>query len=549
VPAQISALPTPPTANDPTNFNSRADTFLAALPAFATQANALSTELNANTTQVAADRVQTGSDRTAAAASAASALGAPGTNGSSTTSLTVGAGTKTFTTQAGKAWVAGQGFFLASSASPVNWMTGILTAYNSGTGAATVEVDTIGGSGTFAAWNCGLSAGRPIPVATQAQAEAGTDAVSWMTPQRTAQAAVVFGVPVGGVMQFAGNPGSRWLPCSGLTYLNSSYPALSTMLPAYVAPMTLRQSVSATGKMCFGAGLFIVWATASSSWYLYTSPDGVTWTQRTNPFGTGTPATCVTYGSGLFVAAANNVIYTSPDGITWTVRTSPFPSGWVSAIGAGASGFMLAGYNSQTEAFSFASSSNGTAWSLNGTENATQEEMRTVAYSASLSRWVCLGGTVGYYSNGSSTWNVLGITYYGGVQDLIWAAGRFVAVTANGQIIHSADGLSFGATSSNLGQALYAIVHDGVRFYAAGANGALGYSTDGVTGWTAMPSGIGTLTTITGVARTGNTPGSMTIIAAGPQGVRSGLDTSSTQFVAPTLSSAGAGLSPYIKAL
>ena len=51
--AQITALPTPPTRQDPTNFNDRADAFLAALPGFQSEANALSTEVNTR-----ADNVQ-----------------------------------------------------------------------------------------------------------------------------------------------------------------------------------------------------------------------------------------------------------------------------------------------------------------------------------------------------------------------------------------------------------------------------------------------------------------------------------------------------------
>lgn len=42
----ITALPTPPTRQDPANFSARADDFLGALPTFATEANALQAEVN-----------------------------------------------------------------------------------------------------------------------------------------------------------------------------------------------------------------------------------------------------------------------------------------------------------------------------------------------------------------------------------------------------------------------------------------------------------------------------------------------------------------------
>lgn len=42
----ITALPTPPSRQDPTNFNDRADAFLSALPQFATEANLVASETN-----------------------------------------------------------------------------------------------------------------------------------------------------------------------------------------------------------------------------------------------------------------------------------------------------------------------------------------------------------------------------------------------------------------------------------------------------------------------------------------------------------------------
>lgn len=94
----------------------------------------------------------------AAAASAASALGAPGTNATSTTSLTVGTGSKSLTIQTAKAYSHGQVVVIASTASPGNQMTGIITSYNSGTGALVVDVQQTLGSGTLAAWTISLGA-------------------------------------------------------------------------------------------------------------------------------------------------------------------------------------------------------------------------------------------------------------------------------------------------------------------------------------------------------------------------------------------------------
>ena len=94
----------------------------------------------------------------AAAASAASAVSAPGTNATSTTSLAVGTGSKSLTIQTGKAFVVGMSVKIASTASPGNWMAGDITAYNSGTGALTVNSVLISGSGTVADWTVSLTA-------------------------------------------------------------------------------------------------------------------------------------------------------------------------------------------------------------------------------------------------------------------------------------------------------------------------------------------------------------------------------------------------------
>lgn len=81
--------------------------------------------------------------------------GTNGTNGAnyggtSTTSLTIGTGSKVFTTQAGLAYLPGARV-RASGATPTNYMEGVLTAY-SGT-SFTINVDRTGGSGTLAVWN------------------------------------------------------------------------------------------------------------------------------------------------------------------------------------------------------------------------------------------------------------------------------------------------------------------------------------------------------------------------------------------------------------
>lgn len=91
---------------------------------------------------------------TSAAQSASVSVNAPGTSATSTTSLTVGTGSKSLTLgQTGKAFLVGQWVYIADSSSPATrWMHGTLTAFNTGTGAMTINVVRSYGTGTVASW-------------------------------------------------------------------------------------------------------------------------------------------------------------------------------------------------------------------------------------------------------------------------------------------------------------------------------------------------------------------------------------------------------------
>lgn len=69
----ITALPTPPSRNDPTNFATRADAFLGALPTFATEANALQTDVNTKQSNAATSATNAAASASAAASSASAA--------------------------------------------------------------------------------------------------------------------------------------------------------------------------------------------------------------------------------------------------------------------------------------------------------------------------------------------------------------------------------------------------------------------------------------------------------------------------------------------
>ena len=75
----ISALPTPPSRQDPTNFNDRADAFLGALPQFQTEANALQTDVNAKQLAAASSATNAAASELAAANTAGATIWVSGT--------------------------------------------------------------------------------------------------------------------------------------------------------------------------------------------------------------------------------------------------------------------------------------------------------------------------------------------------------------------------------------------------------------------------------------------------------------------------------------
>lgn len=115
----------------------------------------------------AADRVQTGLDVIAAANYAACL------KGTSTSSLAIGTGSKTFVTQAGKQFAAGQFVLISSDANPANYMHGQVTSY-SGT-SLVVNVIDVGGSGTLADWTISVSGSRGATGATGATGPEGAN--------------------------------------------------------------------------------------------------------------------------------------------------------------------------------------------------------------------------------------------------------------------------------------------------------------------------------------------------------------------------------------
>lgn len=134
-------------------------------PTDSTTTTFISTVTAAAATAVAAASAAS-SSATAAAASAAKL------SGTSTSTVLIGTGSKSFTTQAGKFFDVGMFLLITSDANTANYMHGQVTAY-SGT-SLTVNVTNVGGAGSLADWTIRVSGTRGAIGATGATGPAGS---------------------------------------------------------------------------------------------------------------------------------------------------------------------------------------------------------------------------------------------------------------------------------------------------------------------------------------------------------------------------------------
>jgi len=146
------------------------------------------TAASGSATAAATSASNASASASAAAASAVTAVNSPGTSATSTTSLTLATGAQSLTIQTGKAIVVGMSVVIARTSTPTDRMAGVVTAYDSGTGALSVQVDVANGSGTHTGWTVSLGNAAPA-AATQAEMEAGTEAsLRSVSPLRIKQA-------------------------------------------------------------------------------------------------------------------------------------------------------------------------------------------------------------------------------------------------------------------------------------------------------------------------------------------------------------------------
>lgn len=153
-PPTIPTLPAAPSSTSPATFDAAADAHVAALPGFVSATNAVGSNVYANAVEAASSATTASTAASTATGAATTALNAPGTQATTATSITIATGSVALTLgQTGKAFAVGQWALIADTAAPsTRWLAGGITAFNSGTGAMTVNVAYISGSGSGTSW-------------------------------------------------------------------------------------------------------------------------------------------------------------------------------------------------------------------------------------------------------------------------------------------------------------------------------------------------------------------------------------------------------------
>lgn len=285
--------------------------------------------------------------------------------------------------------------------------------------------------------------------------------------------------------------------CKGLGIMLLELFVLALAIPTHAATgvdWTLRSPAGTVARyraVTYGQGRFVAVANNSSASVpsVMTSDNGFGWTAQTAPVASWQG---VAYGNNTFVAVGlgngGGAVMTSPDGITWTERTSnPFSGLSWESVAYGNGLFVVVGSSSGGVA-RLMISPDGITWrertaAISGT-------LRAVIYAAPASLFVAVSGSGGTMrSSDGVTWTAnpavggaspfLAPNWYGVSYGRPNGNGLFVAVSSGGEVATSADGENWNI-SVTLSPTFRGVAYGSGRFVAVGDSGATRFSSDGV---------------------------------------------------------------------
>ncbi|MFA6442008.1 MAG: hypothetical protein WCV99_06720 [Sterolibacterium sp.] len=231
------------------------------------------------------------------------------------------------------------------------------------------------------------------------------------------------------------------------------------------------------GDIAYGAGR---WVVVAENGRILVSEDGLSW--RAITVSPGVSFARLLYNNSIFVlvsgyAASGTVLFTSADGLSWTQVQNPGIYGSVGAALVCGGSFYL--YSSDSYSATISVSANGVTWGNK--------------YASYFSSLACKGSTLvgagskfGTSTDGGTTWTMA--TDYSNARQVACSASLCVAATDTAILI-SSDATTWSTASSQLNSSsVNQLAYGGNAFVAIGNAGAINTSADGVT-WSALTTG------------------------------------------------------------
>jgi hypothetical protein len=240
------------------------------------------------------------------------------------------------------------------------------------------------------------------------------------------------------------------------------------------------------------SGKFLTTNGTAESWGTVNQP--LTWTNRAT-FEHG--LTSIAYnGTDLYVAVGSSErLLSSPDGITWTERTSGFTGGSsINKVAFGNGLWVAVGGGGQ-----ITTSTNGTTWTAR-TANMSTNTINDVLYANSI--WVAVGAGGGTTNTGGITYSTDGTTWTRKSQSLTigtgyatvmyngtnWIVGS--SLSTNNYIYASTPSGTWTAGHTGTSLSIRNFFYDGTRTLEIPSDGSLRYSTSATVGTTTQLDGI-----------------------------------------------------------
>jgi hypothetical protein len=223
---------------------------------------------------------------------------------------------------------------------------------------------------------------------------------------------------------------------------------------------------------------------------IYTSTDGLTWTNRQHapapPTGQTSTFTSIAFSNGVYVVATSSTFVRSTNGLVYvTVSNSPA----LSSVITFSNGF--AGVGSGGKIYI---SDDGLSWTQHN--SATTSNLHGISSGNGLLVAVGDNGAVQTSTSGTiwtSRSSGTSLALYG----VTYSNGLFVAVGQLGTVLTSPDGINWTGQDSGQLTDLFSVTYGSAGFAAAGPGGTIVTSPDGVN-WTTQNSGTSaTLESIT----------------------------------------------------